>query len=100
MNEKEDLHVEYNKEKGKLNRSNNMTDNLINSTEFWNDSDKPSGNSCPSYKWYHINVDFLPVKAGHFFDCAKKIGYLPFQVLFLTSFGLTNIESGLILGLR
>ena len=107
MNEKEGLHVEY-KEEGKLDRSNNaINEDLVNnSSEVLNDSDNESSGNLshdhyfPSYKWYHINVDFLPVKTGYFFDCAKKNGYIPFQVIFLTSFGLTNTESGVILGLR
>ena len=51
-------------------------------------------------KWYSINVEFLPAKFGYFFEEAKKIGYLPNQILFLTSVGMTKSESGIILGLR
>ena len=53
-----------------------------------------------TYKWYNINVEFLPAKFGYFFDTAKRMSYLPNMILFLTSLGLSNSESGIILGFR
>ena len=64
------------------------------------EDDVESAVSINAYKWYYINVEFLPAKFGYFFEEAKKIGYLPNQILFLTSVGMTKSESGIILGLR
>ena len=53
-----------------------------------------------NYKWYNVNIEFLPAKICHFMDSAKKLTYLPNLILFLTSLGLSKSEAGIILGFR
>lgn len=52
------------------------------------------------HKWYHINTSILPAKCSYFFECARRIGYSPNLILFLTSIGLTKLEAGFIVGFR
>ena len=66
--------------------------------EYEEEDEQPTTTN--TYKWYHINIEFLPAKFGYFFDTAKRMGYLPNMILFLTSLGLSNSESGIILGFR
>ena len=80
------------------------SEKLINAEEteciHEQEDEETSTTSQQTYKWYNVNVEFLPAKCGYFFESGKKAGYLPNQILFLISVGLTSSESGIILGLR
>lgn len=52
------------------------------------------------YKWYHVNLKMVPSKMAYFFEMARRLGFAPNLILFLTSIGLNKAESGFIVGLR
>ena len=62
--------------------------------------DMESNNKPSKYKWYHIDPNAIPAKCAYFFECARRIGYQPNLVMFLTSIGLNKAEAGFIVGLR
>ena len=59
------------------------------------ESVKPS-----KYKWYNVDPNAIPAKCAYFFECARRIGYQPNLVMFLTSIGMNKAEAGFIVGLR
>ena len=73
---------------------------VIDCKDVFDEYDTTGKSTANVYKWYNVNFEFLPAKLGYFFDTAKKMGYLPNMILFLTSLGLSNSESGIILGSR
>ena len=62
--------------------------------------DVESNNKPSKHKWYHIDPNAIPAKCAYFFECARRIGYQPNLVMFLTSIGLNKAEAGFIVGLR
>jgi len=50
--------------------------------------------------WWHVDMEFLPVKLAYFMNNLRTCCYTSFIILIFTSFGLNKAEAGLIAGFR